>query len=69
MGMQIINCTALISPNATDKNITVHQLKPFRQKLYIKNEQLDGMSYTSNSNNANSMTCRICKVSTKAQTL
>ena len=51
MKMQIINCTALISPNATDKSIIMHQLKPFTQNIYPKNNQLDGMNYMNDSNN------------------
>ena len=53
--MQIINCTTLISPNATDKNIIKYQFKPFKQ-------QLDGMNNIYDSNNVFSVTSRICKV-------
>ena len=44
MNIQIINCTPLISPNATDKNIIMHQLKSLKQNIYLKNKQLDGMN-------------------------
>ena len=43
MKIKIINCTPLISPNATDKIITMYQLKPFKQNIYQQNKQLDGM--------------------------
>ena len=58
--MQIINCTALISQNATDEYFIMYQLKPFKQNIYPENNQLEGM------NNLNddefSITSRICKV-------
>ena len=60
-----IYCTPIISPNATDKNIIMHQLKSFIQNIYRKNKQLDGMSNIYDSNNVFSITSRIGKVSIK----
>ena len=67
--MQIINCTALTSPNASDKHVIMHQLKPFKKNIYPKNEQVDGMKYIHDSNNAISITSRICKVCVETQNL
>ena len=43
--MQIINCAALISPNATDENIIKLQPKTIKQNIYPKNKQLGGMNH------------------------
>ena len=67
MKMQIINCTAVISPNATDENIIVHQLKPFKQSNYPENKQIDGMNYIFANNNVFSMTSRICRGGVETQ--
>ena len=69
MKRQIINCTALASLNATDKNIIMHQLKLFKQNIYPKSNQLDGMNYIYVSNNVLSITSRICKIWIAAQTV
>ena len=47
----------------------MHQLKPFKQNIYPKNEQLDGLNYTFDSNNTFLMTCRTCKVCVETQNL
>ena len=47
-----ICCTPFASPNAADKYIIMHQLKPFKQYIYPKNKQLDGMNEMYVKNNA-----------------
>ena len=36
-----ISIVPLISPNPTDKNIIMYQLKPFKHYIYKNNNQLD----------------------------
>ena len=60
MKMQIINRTEL-------ENIIMYQLKPFKQNIYLKNKQLDGMNYIYDSNNVFSITSRICEVCIETQ--
>ena len=67
--MQITNCTALISPSATDKNIIMYQLKPVKQSRYPKNKQLDNAKHMHDGNNALSITSRIREVCIKTQNL
>ena len=59
--LYLLNCTALTRQNATDENIIVHQLKPVKQNIYPKIEQLDGMNHIYDDNNAFSIKCRVCK--------
>ena len=41
-----ICCTPLMSPTPTDKNITMHQLKPFKRYVYYRDEQIGGVNDT-----------------------
>ena len=51
-------CTPMliISPNPTDENVIMHQLKPFKQYNYPKNDQIGEMNVTYDANNAFLMT-------------
>ena len=59
-------CTPLTSPNPTDKNIIVYQLKPSEQYTHPRNEQLAGMNNINDNEKAFSITFRITKVIIKS---
>ena len=52
----------MVSLNPTNKNIIMHRLKPFKQYIYYRDDQLDGMNDIHDNNNVFSTTSRIGKL-------